>query len=170
MLISEVDEQVYDYDWFALDKHGRVGHFATGGFATLPRSVAASSEDLALVADFFNSLPFVTEASLAPPAQKAAKSKSWRQQWLGPPMDAQAAAAHCFQDFVQMARRGLYSFDHAYALGFHWGTRPCPDYDRIAIPARPIHLTDLPREIQAVLTRTVLPDADFAQDDAVRVE
>jgi len=171
MAISETDEEVTDYDWFAVDKEGRVGHFTTGGIGKLPRTVAASSDDLQFITDFFrNTLPPSTEARLAPKAREAANNVKWRKGWTCP-MDAEAAAAHCFQDFMQMASRGLYSFDHSYALDCtHPRTRPCPLYYRIAIPSNPLHVTDLPMNVQTTLTRTVLAGAAFSQDDEVHVE
>jgi hypothetical protein len=96
MAISMIDEEVTDYDWFAVDKDGRVGHFTTGGIGTLPRVVADSSDNLNFIVDFVRTtLPFSTEARLAPRALNAANN-----------MNA-AAVARRFNDFVQMARRGL---------------------------------------------------------------
>ena len=161
MVISEIDEEVADYDWFAVDKEGRVGHFTTGGVGTLPRTVAASSDDLHVITEFFrNTLPSSTEARLAPNAQAAANS-----------MDSEAAVGRRFQDFVQMASRGLYSFDHAYALDCpNHRTRPCPLYYRIAIPSNPLHVIDLPMKVQTILNRNVLVGTAFSHDDEVRVE
>ena len=171
MLISEVDQEVYDYDWFAVDKEGHVGHFTTGGMGTLPRIVAASSKDLHFVADFFSTLASSTEATLAPRAQKAAEDVNWRKGWTGPPMDAETAAACCFGDFMRMAGRGLYSFDHSYALDHRTArTRPCPLYYRIAIPIKPLHVAGLPVDVQRILNRLVLTTSDFSRDNEVYVE
>jgi hypothetical protein len=171
MVISEADQEVYDYDWFAVDKEGNVGHFATGGSGTLPRVVTASREDLQFIADFFNALAPSTEATLAPRARKAAEDMDWRKGWTGPPMDAEAAAAHCFRDFMRMADRGLYSFDHSYALDHRAvRTRPCPLYYRIAIPIKPLHVADLPVDVQMILNRLVLTRCDFSHNDEVNVE
>lgn len=171
MVISELDEEVTDFDWFAMDKDGRIGHFTTGGMGALPRTVAASRDDLRLITDFFvETLPASTEASLAPKALAAANNADWRKCWTQP-MDAEAAMASCFEDSMRMAGRGLFSFDHAYALDIRSPRiRPCPRYHRIAIPAKPIHRTDLPPEIQSILRRTILVNADFSQDDEVNVE
>lgn len=171
MVISELDEEVIDYDWFAVDKEGRIGHFTTGGMGTLPRSVAASGDDLQFIADFFrNPLLPSTEARLAPKAVEPTNKVNWRKGWTSS-MDAEQAAAHCFQDFMQMASRGLYSFDHSYALDCtHPRTRPCPLYYRIAIPSNPLHVTDLPMNVQTILSRIVLAEAAFSQDDEVHVE
>jgi hypothetical protein len=53
MIISDEDENTIDYDWFAVDDEGHIGHFATGGCGIMPRSVAASAEDLETITNFF---------------------------------------------------------------------------------------------------------------------
>jgi hypothetical protein len=171
MVISDTDQEVYDYDWFAVDKEGHVGRFSTGGNGAMPKVVAASREDLQSIADFFNALAPSTEATLAPRARKAAGDVNWRKRWTGPPMDAEAAAARCFEDFMRMARRGLYSFDHSYALD-HRATRvrPCSLYYRIAIPIKSLHVADLPVDVRTVLNRLVFTSSDFSHDDEVNVE
>jgi hypothetical protein len=171
MVISEVDQEVYDYDWFAVDKEGHVGHFATGGNGAMPRVVAASREDLQFVADYFNAQAPSTKATLAPRARKAAEDADWRTGWTGPPIDTEAAAAHCFEDFIRMASRGLYSFDHSYALDHRAiRARPCPLYYRIAIPIKPLHAADLPVEVRMVLNRVVFAKSDFSHDNELHVE
>lgn len=159
--ISELEEEASDYDWFAVDREGRVGHFTTGGFGVLPRSVAASSDDHKAITEFFRSLPVSSEASLAPKAQEAAKNPKLRRTWTGP-MSASTAATHCFEDFVQMASREVFSFDHSYGLDCSMRRmRPCPVYYLIARPSNPLHVATLPLDIRTVLNRTVLSLADF---------
>jgi hypothetical protein len=46
MIIEKWEEETTDFDWFALDDQGKIGHFTTGGFGALPQSVASSKEDL----------------------------------------------------------------------------------------------------------------------------
>jgi hypothetical protein len=160
-MISELDEEVNDYDWFAVDKEGSIGHFTTGGDGTLPRSVAVSSSDLRYITDFFRrTLQTSTQAHLAPKAQEAAEE-----------MESEVAVERRFRDFVMMASRGLYSFNHSYALDCpNPRIRPCPLYYRIAIPARSIHLSDLPDAIQAILVRTTLADVEFSLSEEVYVQ
>lgn len=171
MMISEIDEVVSDYDWFAADKEGRIGFFTTGGIGNLPRAVAASSDDLRFITDFIRkTLSPSTEARLAPKAREAANNEKWRKGWSGP-MDAEAAIAHCFQDWMQMASRGVYSFDYSCALDCTRARiRPCPLYNRIAIPSTPLHVTDLPMNVRTILGRNVLVGAAFSKDDEVHVE
>ena len=159
-MISDMDEEVNDYDWFAVDKEGNIGHFATGGVGTMPRSVAISSSDLTYVTDFFRrTLPSSTQAHLASKAREASEQ-----------MDSDALVERRFRDFIMMAGRGIYSFDHSYALGRpNQRIRPCPLYYRIAIPASPIHLSDLPDAIQAILVRTAMADVDFSRGEEVYV-
>jgi hypothetical protein len=42
--ITTVDEVTRDWDWFAVDASGAVGHFTTAGMRKLPSSVKADNE------------------------------------------------------------------------------------------------------------------------------
>ena len=146
MNISDVEEEITDLDWFAPDKEGAIGHFTTGGFGVLPRSVASSKEDLERVSKYFNSLP----------PNRGAPILSAKAKEIIATKDEKARTAY-LQDYLKAASRGLYSFNYQ-----HIGRRPAP-YFLVAIPERPLYVTDLPLDIQEVLKRTILPNVFSAQ-------
>lgn len=59
MPISDLDIETRDLDWFASDKDGMIGHFATGGHGAVPQVIARSCsiEDLNQVANYFRKQP-----------------------------------------------------------------------------------------------------------------
>ena len=153
MIISDLEEETTDLDWFAIDQQGFIGHFTTGGAGALPRSVASSKEDLESVCKYFRSLPLnatVPLASQKAMAVLATKNDQAREKYL--------------RDFLQMASRGLYSFDYQPT-----GKRPSP-YFLVARPEQPLHFNDIPPEIQGLLKKIVLPDVIFVKDHTVSAE
>jgi hypothetical protein len=38
--IPETEQEATDFDWFAVDESGCIGHFTTAGFKLLPKSVS----------------------------------------------------------------------------------------------------------------------------------
>jgi hypothetical protein len=150
--ISDIDEEVTDIDWFALDQEGFIGHFASGGFGGLPRSVAASKEDLEKVFSYFKNQPL--NATAASPSSKALASVATKDE---------KGKAKFFKSYLEMASRGLYSFNFVII-----GKRPAPYY-LVARPAKPLHVNDLPDAIKTILRRTILP-VIFTIDEGVSVE
>src|SRR5262245_966752 len=138
--ISESEQESTDFDWFAVDEIGCIGHFTTAGFKLLPRSVASSAEDLKKLTDYFKKLvstgvryhvsnDLETEVG---PFEREAK----REQYLA--------------GFVGMAGRGLYSFD------IHTYVRPGLAYFCVATPIQPLYVESLPKEIRTIIERTQL--------------
>ena len=82
-----MDPHDYDYDWFALDRDGFVGHFASGGSSLMPESLLKSDEVYGMVLHFIRSLPILGKASVV----------TRRKIRL--------------QTFESMAEKGLYSFN-----------------------------------------------------------
>ncbi len=55
-VIPETAQEATDFDWFAVDESGYIGHFTTAGFKLLPKSVSVSAPDLEKVTDYFKQL------------------------------------------------------------------------------------------------------------------
>lgn len=150
MTISDIEEETTDLDWFGVDQQGSIGHFTTGGFGALPRSVASSKEDMESILKYFRSLPLNATVPVVNPKTMAlleTKDDKARQKYL--------------QEFLGMASRGLYSFNYQ-----HTGRRPSP-YFLVAKPEKPLHIDGVPGEIQGLLKKTTLPGVIFAEDDTV---
>ena len=56
-MLPELDQEIFDLDWYALDKDGMVGHFTTAGAGAIPESVvSAPKEDFDNVVNYFQDL------------------------------------------------------------------------------------------------------------------
>ena len=144
MRISDDEQNYKDLDWYCVDKEGRVGHFASAGYKLIPPSVAESAEDLNLLDEFFSSLP------AAPHAHE-----------LDAHLTEQQRSERYLHSFVEMADRGLFSFDIE--------TYPTPEtcYFRVAIPKEPLRFTELPKRIRDVLGRTSLKNSALQQSTTI---
>ena len=139
MRITDEEQQSLDLDWFGVDPDGHIGHFASAGFKQIPPSAAESAEDLNYLVSFFQAL---TPLPAGHELDAALPSKCRTARYL--------------QSFVFMARRGLFSFDIDSYL------KPDICYFRVAFPAEPLRIGDLPEEVRRILSRTQLKDRSFA--------
>jgi hypothetical protein len=139
--ITDIEQQTQDFDWFAIDQEGFIGHFAIGGHGALPASVAKSREELERITKFFleelsaNTTAIVDRGVLL-------------LVHLQPTAKAETRYLH---GFVEAAERGLYSYD-----AYMDETRPT-GYFRVAVPANPLNITKIPIEIATILQQTKLP-------------
>lgn len=128
MIISAIDQEVSDFDWFARDSEGYLVHFVSCG-NRLPDSVADSYERLALLETYFSALPILfTKAEISPDLDTTLVLDS-----------------NCY---LKYACRGLFSYK-----GSQW---PNSSYELIASPAQAVKLTDLPPAIAKLVSRTKL--------------
>jgi hypothetical protein len=137
MPTSEIaDDEMFatDFDWFAVDRDGCIGHFTTAGLRRLPESVRISRPRLERLREYFECCPSVGRSILTAGLEK-------ERGFGGRPLN--------WMSFLDMAARGLYSYDtelvHEFGL-----------YYRAATPEKPIHLNDLPAEIAEALSATAL--------------
>jgi hypothetical protein len=126
-----------DWDWFAADEDGRVGHFTTAGMRPLPESLRGSRETLDLLSEYFEKRAAIRGgAVLTPGLEKERGAFNRPINW---------------SSFLEMAVRGLYSYNTELIYG------PEAHYYLVAKPDRPISVHDLPVEIRGALERTILP-------------
>lgn len=129
-----------EFDWFAVDAAGHVGHFSTAGYGPVP-------------------LPVLDRLD------RAQEDALWSlgERLLGLPVIGQATG-HLpgrIDDWLELARRGLFGFDWK-----HWSG----PYLRAAVPSVPVGVADLPAELQALVRLVVLPGVRFAELVSVRPE
>jgi hypothetical protein len=151
MEVSDLEQETQDLDWFALDEEGTIGHFATGGSGKLPRSVAASRDNMNMLTEFFRThFANFTTPIINPKLglHVSLKDEDAKEKYL--------------QDYLNMASRGLYSYDCLLT-----GKKPT-GYFLVAQPTTPLQLTLLPREIRSLLEMTVL-QASFRKSDEITV-
>jgi len=145
MEISAIDQEVSDYDWFAIDTQGNVGHFASNG-GILLESVAASAENLQLVVDHFKSSQVITGFRLAPTFSYPSDIKSIEQKKI------------FVSSFTAYSEYGLYSFDR-YEPNYR-GDLSKQNYIPVSQPNKPIHINQLPETIQVILSKLIC-NCDF---------
>ncbi len=142
MEIAESETYGTDWDWFGADKHGNLGHFATAGGHVLPVSFRLAIEKLDFLCGYFRIIPLQTEPPLEP---GLADQRGFNEK----PLD--------FSSFLDMAARGLYSYDSDMTVGLSRG------YYLVARPLMPLRLEDLPLDIQQALAGAKL-DVSFPED------
>ena len=149
--VSDVDEATLDLDWFAIDKDHALGHFTTGGLGFLPRGAASSREVLEMLTAFFCGRPRIIGSAVVNPnvCAWARLKKGQEDRYL--------------EDFVAMAERGLFSYDHVPT------GRGASHYFRVAAPTTPLALDQVPDEIRQALQAMVLPKVAFALDEEIPV-
>lgn len=142
MEISSIDQEITDYDWYAVDPNGYLVQFSSGG-GTLPSSVASSSEALLQLHHYFLTLSTETTTAHFNPNLPS----------VVPSLSTSHAYNRYIQAYATSAKRGLFVFDKT----------DLADYDNyyhlVAYPARPLLLTELPPAIRALISRTRLPFA-----------
>lgn len=153
-MIREDEEPGLDLDWFALDAQGNVAHFTTGGCGALPRSAAASREDLKRVHDYVLSLPEIGAGLLNEDCLKGLR--------LVP--GAPITPRENFREWTASAARGLYAYDFIEDQR----RRPRP-YRVVARPEVLLKADELPPEIRAIVERTVLRDVVFPRNDVINL-
>lgn len=139
MIIEYSEEFTRDWDWYAVDQDGHVGHFTSAGMRTLPKSVKNDRDATELVAKyFFEQAPVSGKWSLRAGVEK--DCGGWEKQGL----------ERYVRDFALMATKGLFSFDTDVIQGEG-------RYYLVAIPARPLSVDDLPVNIKEILSHTIAP-------------
>jgi hypothetical protein len=130
----------YEFDWFAVDAAGHVGHFSTAGYGLVPLPVldrldAAQTAELWSLGERLLALPVIGRATGHRPGQ--------------------------LDDWLEFARRGLFSFDWQ-----HWSG----PYQRAATPSVPVGVAALPTELQRLVRLVEWPVVVFAELQSVRPE
>lgn len=138
--IDAIEERDRDWDWFAVDPQGKIGHFTTAGIRELPKTVKQDEEAaLKLIHYFFETAQKTVAYTVRPEVQNdagARKDESARNRYL--------------QDFVAMASAGLFSYDTNTS-------GPNKAYFLVASPADPLHIDRLPTDIRELVRRTRSP-------------
>jgi hypothetical protein len=133
-----VDRQALEggeFDWFAVDADGHVGHFSTAGYGPIPKSVLRH----------YGQIKKLNEHLLALPVNG----------------EAQGHLPGTIDDWLEMARRGLFSYDWQ-----HWKG----PYRRAATPSSPLTVDHLPTALQAAVKVVHLTGVRFAESFALRPE
>lgn len=135
-MITEIEQQTMDMDWFFTDGE-YVGFMASGG-GKLPDSVAESEEKRQILVHYFRNLPEISEVEV-----------SSKLDSILIKISASGADERYLEDYVLMTKKGLYSFDKSYPNQFSE-----PYYHLVAGPENPLKLKELPQDILDILVKT----------------
>jgi hypothetical protein len=139
--IDASDEFGRDWDWYASDKEGNIGHFTTAGLRRLPRVVKSNREAAERVIRFFASeLPDSCGFTIRSGAEADAGG------WSKP-----GTRERFLRSFIEMARKGAFSYNTEMVHGH--GAK----YYLVAQPECPLRLAHLPSEIRNILSRLQAP-------------
>ena len=141
VIIDEQEEFTRDWDWYAVDQDGRIGHFTSAGMRVLPKSVRQDRETTELIARyFFEQVPVVGKWAVRPEAE--GDCGGWKRHGF----------ERFIRDFALMASKGLFSFDTDPLFRTEKGR-----YYLVAVPQRVLLLNELPQDIGRLLSRIRVP-------------
>jgi hypothetical protein len=139
--IEAAEELTRDWDWYACDQEGNIGHFTTAGLRGLPRSVKQDREALECVGRYLlEERKEWSECSIR--AGVEADAGGWKNM---------VARDRYLRSFIQAARRGVFSYNTEMRRGSD------AKYYLVAKPNKPLRTSDLPPEIGAILSKTHAP-------------
>lgn len=140
MMITEIEQETLDIDWFFTD--GKyIGFMASGG-GRLPNSVAESKEEHQVLVNYFKNLSEVSDVLVNP------ELDSLLIKTFGSGIDERY-----LDGYISMTKKGLYSYDKKVLNNFL-----DPHYHLVAIPKEPLKLENLPQDILDILSKTKFPN------------
>ncbi|MHA7845173.1 hypothetical protein [Serratia sp. D1N4] len=128
-----------DLDWFSSYGDGSLAHFATGGSCAIPGKVRDSIDNYEIIYDYFNSLGVVSDIEIVENNLPSFITEEQRARYL--------------QSFINMAAKGLFSYDIRREDG---------SYRLIARPKFRLTYEQLPEEVKNIiymLPAEITPDA-----------
>jgi len=147
MRITEIDLEIGDIEWYALDEYGRVARFTSGGSSAVPEYVCESIEELEFICDFFRDNK-TDKSTLAVFTYAAAKYPDEN-----------------FRNECQLlSSKGLYVFDFSGEMD------DLDTYILISRPEKSTTISNLPLDIQIRMKKFKIEGADFDKDSIIRVE
>jgi len=132
-MITEIEQETSDINWFFITGN-KIG-FVASGAGKLPDSVANLDEKLWLLWSYFKDLPETSEL-LINPELESIKNTVITNNYL--------------QDFIYMAKRGLYAFDKTTVNNFR-----DTNYYLVVKPTNPLLADTLPDEIFNLISNTL---------------
>ncbi len=119
-----------EFDWLAVDRDGHVGHFSTAGYGPAPLVFTEHGRNQQAAFEYIMTLP---------------KEK--------PLIPLKIAGGGDLTDWQDMAKRGIFSFDHQDWRG---------PYQQVAQPLRkPLRIDELPEHVRAEIECIRLDEVSF---------
>ncbi|MET3529000.1 hypothetical protein ABID31_000270 [Chryseobacterium flavum] len=132
-MISEIEQQTMDLDWFLTD--GEYIGFMTSCGGKLPDSVIESEQRRQILVDYFRNLPEISETLINPELDKI--------------LNKDSGSGGGLEDYFFLAKKGLYSFDKTVLNNFF-----DPHYHLVVFPKNPLRLKDLSQDILDIIVKT----------------
>jgi hypothetical protein len=131
-MFTEEEQLGLDIDWFFTNnKHIA---FAASAGGMLPESISKAFENYKILSAYFRSLPEISEISINKDLSKIIGSE---------------ADERYLEDFVFMAKKGLFSFDKSIPNNFDHSL-----YHLVAKPLTPLTFDQVPNEIGNILLKS----------------
>jgi hypothetical protein len=131
-MISEIEQQTLDIDWFFTDGD-QIGFVASGG-GKLPESISLLDENNQSLVSFFRNLPEICDFNLNTELNSILNSN---------------VSEEYLNDFIYIAKRGIYAFDKTILNDFSE-----TNYHLVAKPTKSISIMNLPDEIKSKILNT----------------
>ena len=139
--IDDKQEFARDWDWYAVDPDGNIGHFTTAGLRPLPKSVKQDLEAAEALDEHFQERAVPVGGSLIREAVEA-DAGGWKNS---------TARERYLKSFDEMAQKGLFSYNTQLVHSTD------AKYYLVARPEKPLRAADLPGEVRNLLERTRSP-------------
>jgi len=128
-----------DWDGYASDQEGMIGHFTTAGLRRLPKTIERNRDDVLRLIHYFD-LEAPKSSSYVVRAGVEVDAGGWKDE---------SVRRWYLTSFVDMASVRLFSYD-TFLSG-------PGKYYLVAFPEKPIHIDRLPSEIRDLAIRTQSP-------------
>ncbi len=149
-MITIEEQNSYDLDWFMVDKHGNIGHFASGG-CRLPESICNINnlDSLMSLTAFFDSLPTISERY---------EIGSWL---LKEKITDLTLFEEKYKSYISYAKKGLFSYDTAEPMNLS-----ASSYHLITLPIKRINISNIPEEVKRQLC---FCDVEFEKSNTINL-
>ena len=146
MIITDLDLQIEDIEWYGVDKNGRIAQFMSGGSFAVPGFVRESRENLEIVSHFFEKYnQTISETVLFNKNIEYPRKEFW-------------------EECKYISQKGIYCYDIWHKSEF------MNEYIYVCKPSLALAITDLPQDIQSVLSRYRMEKANFAGDEIITIQ
>lgn len=146
MIITDLDLQIEDVEWYGVDKNGRIAQFMSGGSFAVPEFVRESRENLEIVSHFFEKYSQIISATVLFNKNIEYPRKEF------------------WEECKYVSQMGIYCYDI-------WDkSELMNEYVYVCKPFCALEITDLPQDIQSVLSYYRMVKADFAKDEIINIK
>lgn len=146
MIITDLDLQIEDIEWYGVDKNGRIAQFMSGGSFAVPEFVRESRENLEIVSHFFEKY----NQTISETVLFNKNIEYPRKEFI--------------EECKYISQKGIYCYDIWHKSEF------MNEYIYVCKPSLALAITDLPQDIQSVLSRYRMEKANFAGDEIITIQ